>query len=221
MILCKGARMNLVKHIHEKTHADVLTLDIINSVMTDKTPEAKKQIIKRACQKGELIRVKNGIYVVGDEWRKFGVDLFSVANYMVRPSYISLESALSYYNLIPEAVYTTTSVTTKLTSEYESALGIFSFSHLKLEHFNFGFYQQVEKTGPFLNATPLKALMDYIYLHNKNYDSVSAIEEDLRFDWNRFIQYNEFVNKEKIQEFKTRYKSYRMKRVLSNIGKKL
>lgn len=213
--------MNLIKLIHKNIPSDIVSLELINSLLKDKTPEATKQIIKRANQKGELIRIKNGLYVVGEDLRKYGVSLFSMANYMVHPSYISLESALSYYNLIPEAVYTTTSVTTKLSNEYQNDFGIFSFSHLKLEHFNFGFYQEVEKSGPFLIATPLKALLDYIYLRNKNYDSINAIEEDLRFDWQQFLEYGEYVNKGKVLEYKTRYKGYRMMRILNIIGKSL
>lgn len=213
--------MDLIKLIHKNVSSDIVTLELINSILKDKTPEAIKQIIKRANQKGELIRVKNGLYVVGEDLRKYGVSLFSMANYMVHPSYISLESALSYYNLIPEAVYTTTSVTTKLSNEYKNDFGIFSFSHLKLEHFNFGFYQKNEKSGPYLIATPLKALIDYIYLHNKDYDSIKEIEEDLRFDWDQFLEYKDYVNKEKVLEYKTRYKGYRMMNILNKIGKSL
>ena len=58
----------------------------------------------------------------------------------------------------------------------------------------------MESTGAFLIATPLKALLDYIYVHNKNYDSVNAIEEDLRLNWDNFIEYKEYVNKEKLEE---------------------
>jgi len=56
--------MNLISLIHTNIHNDVVTLDLLKSLLANKTAEAQKQIVKRACQKGQLVRVKNGIYIV-------------------------------------------------------------------------------------------------------------------------------------------------------------
>lgn len=213
--------MPKIKQIFEKFKTDVLPLHLINSELDKKSDNAKKSFLKRACQKGELIRVRKGLYLVGSEGRAHHYNSFVIANYMVIPSYVSLESALSFYGLIPEAVYTTTSVTTKVGSEVRTPVGQYSFSYLKTKYFNFGFYQVKDGDHKYLIATPLKALMDYIVLKKKEYKSVEELEEDLRFDFDDFLTYKKFVNKNKINEMLKIYKSYRLQVILKDMRKRL
>ena len=213
--------MNLAKKIYEKFKTDVLPLSLINSTLENKSDNAKKSLLKRACQKGNLIRVRKGLYLIGEDERKSPYNSFVIANYVVGPSYVSLESALSFYGLIPEAVYSTTSVTTKVGSDVKTPVGQYSFSYLKINYFNFGFYQIKDGEHKFLIATPLKALMDYIVLKKKQYKSISEIEEDLRFDFDEFLTYKKFVNKDKVNEMLTVYKSYRLQVILKEMRKRL
>lgn len=213
--------MDIVERISSEIKTSVLPLSLINSVLEDKSEDARKSLLKRACQKGDLIRIRNGLYLVGEKKRKYSFSLFQIANFIVEPSYISLESALSFYNLIPEAVYTTTSVTTKPGFEQKTPVGQFSFSYLKTEYFNFGFYRYDTGGSKFLIATPLKALIDYIVLMKKHYKTVEDLEEDLRFDFDEFKNYKNFVNKEKITEMLEVYKSYRVQVILKDIRKRL
>jgi hypothetical protein len=213
--------MDIVERISSEIKTSVLPLSLINSVLEDKSQDARKSLLKRACQKGDLIRIRNGLYLVGEKKRKYSFSLFQIANFIVEPSYISLESALSFYNLIPEAVYTTTSVATKPGFEQKTPVGQFSFSYLKTEYFNFGFYRYDAGGNKFLIATPLKALVDYIVLMKKNYKTVENLEEDLRFDFDEFKNYQKFVNKEKIDEMLGVYKSYRVQLILKDIRKRL
>ncbi|HSW71384.1 MAG TPA: hypothetical protein VLH77_05335 [Gammaproteobacteria bacterium] len=60
---------------------------------------------------------------------------FELAQYIYGPSYISLESALSFHKLIPETVYTVTSTTVKRSREFQTPLGVYSFLHLPPENF--------------------------------------------------------------------------------------
>lgn len=204
-----------------KIKTDILPLSLINSILENKSDNAKKSFLKRACQKGDLIRIRNGLYLVGEDKRMTRYNAFEIANYMVEPSYVSLESALSFYGLIPEAVYTTTSVTTKVGSEVKTPIGHYSFSYLKTDYFNFGFYQLKDGEHNFLIATPLKALVDYIVLKKKQYKSVDELEEDLRFDFEEFLTYKKFVNLEKINEMLNVYKSYRLQVILKEMRKRL
>ena len=92
--------------------------------------------------------------------------LYIAANRIYSPSYISFESALAYYRLIPEGVYTITSATTLKTNEFSTALGTFSYRHLKPE-LMFG-YRLVDVAGQrFKIAKPEKLLLDYMYLHSE------------------------------------------------------
>jgi hypothetical protein len=213
--------MNVIKQLKQRFKSDLLLGNMIASVLDNKSVDARKSYLKRACQKGDLIRIKNGLYLMGEDNRSHPYTPFQIANHLQGPSYISLESALSHYGLIPEAVYTTTSVTTRPHLEYETPIGHFSFSHLKSDYFNFGFYRAIDGRVKYLIATPLKALMDYIVLRKKNYQSIEDLQQDLRFDFDEFFTNKHFVNREKIDEMLGIYKSYRLQLILKALRKKL
>ncbi|MGI4871814.1 MAG: type IV toxin-antitoxin system AbiEi family antitoxin domain-containing protein [Janthinobacterium lividum] len=114
-------------------------------------------------ERGYLQRVVN-------RWYRFTealVDeplLWWTANRIYQPSYLSLETALSYHGLIPEGVYTLTSVSTRKTQTYATPLGEFSYQRLKPALY-FG-YEVLRPAGrPVLMANLEKALLDYCYLH--------------------------------------------------------
>ncbi|PIK14724.1 hypothetical protein [Halobacteriovorax sp. JY17] len=211
--------MSVLSEVYKKLETNILPLSVINSALSHKTTDARKSLLKRACQKGDLIRVRKGLYLLGEEKELYCSSV--IANYLVDPSYVSLESALSFYGLIPEAVYTTTSVTTKSSSSIKTPVGQYSFSHLKTSYFNFGFYRVRDGEYKYLVATPLKALMDYIVLMKKKYSSVEGLVEDLRFDFDEFLTYKKFVNKEKVNEMLKVYRSYRLQVILKDIRSRL
>ncbi len=89
---------------------------------------------------------------------------FRIANRIYHPAYISMESALEYYHLIPEAVFTTTSLSTNKTIVFDTPAGAYAYSRVKPALF-FG-YQIVERHGfPVKIAEPEKLLLDYLYLN--------------------------------------------------------
>jgi predicted transcriptional regulator of viral defense system len=86
---------------------------------------------------------------------------YFVANKLYQPSYISLEKALSHYGIIPETVYTTTSVTTKIPREFNTPLGIFGYQRIKKDAFT-GYSLKELNGEKALIAEPEKALADYL-----------------------------------------------------------
>lgn len=114
--------------------------------------------IKRNVNSGLFIKLRNKFYVLNDTIPSH----FFVANKLYQPSYISLETALSHYGVIPEIVYTITSVTTKPTREFTTPIGAFSYQRIKQQAYCG--YQSVQLHGStvFL-AEPEKALVDYLY----------------------------------------------------------
>ena len=66
--------------------------------------------LNRAIKKGQLTRVKHGLYCIADYITNKRPHPFELAQFIYGPSYINLESALSYHGLIPEAVHSITSV---------------------------------------------------------------------------------------------------------------
>ena len=123
--------------------------------------------------KGYLIKLRNSWYAFPDTL-KTETDLFFLANRLHRPSYVSLETALRWYNFIPESVFTITSVTTLKPTEYRTPVGHFAYRALKSSFF-FG-YQVSETTPAFLMAYPEKALLDMLYF-SPQLSTVSAFTE--------------------------------------------
>ena len=92
--------------------------------------------------------------------------LHKIANIIHHPSYISLETALSYYNLIPEAVYTTTSITTKKTLEINNEYLDFSYKSIKSDFFWWYKIENIKKNN-YLIADIEKTILDYFYLNKQ------------------------------------------------------
>jgi hypothetical protein len=68
-------------------------------------------LVNRALKDGSLRRLKRGVYVLNSRYRKEPLHPFAVAQSLHPGSYVSFETALSYHGWIPEAVFTTASVT--------------------------------------------------------------------------------------------------------------
>ena len=115
-------------------------------------------------KKGYLEKIRSGFYRLTNRPIQGEEDLFLIANRIYAPSYISLQSALRWYDFIPEGVFTTTSVTTRKTEEFQTPVGNFSYRSLRRDLF-FGY--RLEKRGNFRFkiADPAKALLDFLYLH--------------------------------------------------------
>ncbi|MBV6429678.1 MAG: hypothetical protein KIPDCIKN_04253 [Haliscomenobacter sp.] len=114
-------------------------------------------------KKGYILKLRNTWYTF-PETIKTEADLFLLANRLRKPSYISLETALRYYNWIPESVFSITSVTTLKPVEWHTPVGHFTYRSVQPRLF-FG-YQSLQKQGPFFNiADPEKTLLDLLYFH--------------------------------------------------------
>jgi len=122
------------------------------------SPKTGSVFISRNLKSGLFLKLRNNYYMLKDS----NPPLYSIANKLYQPSYISLESALSYYGIIPEVVYTVTSVTTKPTREFKTPKSVFSYQRIKKSVF--AGYNSVTIEGKIvLLAQPEKALADYLY----------------------------------------------------------
>ena len=136
-----------------------------------------------------IIRVKRNLYVVSSKVHNLEISRELVANHLYRPSYVSFETALAFYGLIPERVYSVRSVCTKLHKKYDTPLGNFEYIKMPENYFSIGIRQEiVENQYAFLIATPTKAICDMIVATpNLRLQSVRAMQnyltEDLRIDF--------------------------------------
>ena len=147
--------------------------------------------VSRWMRSGELQGVVKGIYVTAPELRKRPLSLGILANKIYGPSYVSFEYVLSQAGLIPEAVRTITSATPKRNRNFDTPLGRFSYRHLPLAVYSFGWTRREQSDGSgWLEALPEKALLDWLY-RSGSLRSVSALEarlfEDLRLDLDLFL----------------------------------
>jgi len=134
---------------------------------------------------GKLIRLKKDLYVNNNT----SISKELAANHLYGTSYISLETALAYYGMIPERVYSVRSMTTKRAKNFTTPLGNFEYKTISADYFSIGLRQEiVENQYAFLIATPTKAVCDMIVVTpNLRLQSVKAMQnyliEDLRIDF--------------------------------------
>ena len=105
---------------------------------------------------------------------------FMLANRLYEPSYISLESALAFYHIIPESVLSVTSISSRKSKQFESNWGALYYRSVKPTYM-FGY--EVIETAPnrkYSIARLEKAVLDYLYL-NANISTVDDFD-GLRWD---------------------------------------
>lgn len=138
-----------------------ITHQILTSILSQyKRPNDKIKALK---DKGIIKSVKRGIYIPGENVNIRVPESGLIANHIYGPSYLSMETALSHYGLIPERVYTVTSMTTKASKEFKTSIGLYSYSYLPLPYFAFGIKNVIlHDKQQVLMASPEKALADKI-----------------------------------------------------------
>lgn len=143
-------------------------------------------LVNRALKDGSLLRIKRGLYMLGNAYRREPVHPFAVAQALMPGSYISFETALSYHGWIPEAVFATASVGPgRKTLEYAvPGYGTFSFHPLALNDYQFLASVHYLKVGdrPTLIASPLRALMDLVALRKVTWSGPGWVTEGLRIE---------------------------------------
>ena len=161
--------------------------------------------LTRWVKKGYLLKIKNGIYIFKRDYEKIKGEEIAAAIY--QPSYLSLESALSAYGLIPEIVYSYVSVTGKTNRTFDNKFGHFIYRHLKTELF-WGYREVRTSSGWYLIAEPEKAILDYLYLNLSKINSESDFE-NLRFNEDRLC---ETLNRGKFLQYLQAFEIKKLKR---------
>lgn len=114
-------------------------------------------------RKGEIVRVKKGLYIFGEQHRRAPYCRELLANLIYGPSCISLEYALHYHGLIPERVETVTSVTCGRSRSFDTPVGHFSYRAIPMTAYMIGIDRiELADGRAFLMAIPEKALADRV-----------------------------------------------------------
>jgi len=126
-------------------------------------PNIVRLQLTRWTKSGRVYQLRRGLYAIAPPYQKVKPHPFLIANRMQRASYVSLQSALAYYGLIPDTVHATLSVTAGRPERLKTPLGVFEFRHIKPDLLRG--YRMTDLHGQqALVAMPEKALLDLVYL---------------------------------------------------------
>jgi len=139
--------------------------------------------------KGYLASPKRGVYYLADEY----LDKNKVANKLYYPSYISLDTAMSKYGIIPETVYAITSVTTKATREFSDDNYSYLFNKIKKNA-----YTGYKLDGDVLIADPEKALVDYLYFVSMGQRVFNDRLDLTKIDTKKVLEYAKLFNSKRL-----------------------
>lgn len=144
---------------------------------------------------GSLLRVRKGLYVFGERYRRGPISREQLANLIYGPSYVSLDYALSRCGLIPERVESVTSVTMGENRRFATPFGLFTYRPLSPRRYAPGVRWAGEGGARYLLASPEKALVDKVWADKRFSpagpgDFDAYLFEDLRLDEQRLLSLN-------------------------------
>ena len=166
----------------------IITNDILKSKINDVTNKDTK--ISREIKKGELFKLKNGLYETDEN-----TPGYLLACCLYGPSYLSFDYALSYYGMIPEKVVNYTSATRnkKKKKRFENKFGTFLYRDVPQAVYHLEVKLIVEGNYSYQIATKEKALCDKLYTLSplKNQKELETLLfKDLRIDEEEFKKLN-------------------------------
>jgi predicted transcriptional regulator of viral defense system len=207
----KDKDMNRLTEHFFRAPTGVFTLSDV-AVSIDGTDFSRHGLIKRAMSAGEILNIRRGLYCLAPEFQKKPVSVYSLAQRIYGPSYISMETALSYHGWIPEAVYACTCASFGNSKEFETPLGVFSYKRVPQHTFFLGVERcNEEKGNVFFMASPAKALVDYLYIHQLNWTGIDEPTCSLRIDEDELA----CVTAEELEALLSNYSNGRVKRFLN------
>ena len=130
----------------------------------DVSPLGIRKQLSRWTASGKIYQLRRGLYCLAPPYQKVRPHPFFIANRLQTGSYVSLQSALSYYGMIPEHTPLTTSVAAARPAAYQTPLGQFDYRHVQVGWFQG--YRSLDlgnEQAAFI-ASPEKALLDFVYL---------------------------------------------------------
>jgi hypothetical protein len=177
--------VNFIEEIQKYAEQPITTQILLGILKDFRRPYDK---IDEMVRKGHIVQLKRGLYVPTDLLNIKGPEPFLIANHLYGPSYISLDSSLFHWGMIPERVFETTSVTTRISKTFKTKAGIFSYLHFPLPYYSFGMQKlSLTEKQIILIASPEKSICDKIIstsgiLLRSKKQVVSYLIEELRIE---------------------------------------
>lgn len=201
----------LIEELRDKIPYEILTDTEVKNVLAT-SAHSRYGLIKRAIAEGKLIHLRRGLYAFGKRYQCQSISTFELAQNIYAPSYVSLESALSFHGLIPEGVPTVTSACLKRSREFSTPFGMFSFS--RIPWFNFIGVDRIQSDGSsFLMADPAKALVDYVYIYKKDWIDSNPLLTSLRIEQDDLTQ----ISQDTLHDLLDTYQSKRVQKFIRGL----
>jgi predicted transcriptional regulator of viral defense system len=208
----KDIDMNRLTKIFFRAGAGLFTQSDV-AVSIDGTDFSRHGLIKRAMSAGEILNIRRGLYCLAPEFQKKPISFYSLAQRIYGPSYISMETSLSYHGWIPEAVYACTCASFSNSKEFETPLGVFSYKRVPQHTFFHGVERCSDENGNlFFMASPAKALVEYLYIHQLSWASIDEPASSLRIDEDELA----CITAEELEALLKNYSNGRIKRFLNS-----
>ena len=210
-MMTRGNNMDFRKFKEKVRDMPFFSSDVAEIFST--SPRTLRNQFSRWKKQGLLVELKRGLYILGKGDRQTTLSRQAIAAVIYQPSYISMESALSHYRMIPERVDTVMSVSPKKTMVFRNPEGTFSYRNLQIS-LNFGFIAKKDENGyPYFIAEPEKALLDYLYL---NLGGLDPKDGDL-LDRSLRLQNRSMINKKKLLSYAQRFAVKKLNAILKEL----
>ncbi len=144
--------------IINKSGVKIVSLSDLRKLLDIEKDNTAYKIAEKLIAEKFLLRLKKGVYLSSFN----PPDSFEIANAIYTPSYISLESALNYYGVLPQFPYSVTSVSPKKSKKL--LIDEKEFEYVQVSH---KLYWDFRREGQIVIASPEKALLDMIYIVSK------------------------------------------------------
>jgi len=177
----------------------------------NESPSQIEARLSRWMNEGKILQLRRKRYLLAQEYQRQEASSGYISNFLYRPSYISLRTALEIYGLIPESVKVQEAITTKKTAEWKTPIGTFKYYSIKKKRFwGYRTYPEgknrIPKQQQFLLAEPEKTLLDLFYLMEGEWTAERIYE--MRF------QELDIIKKERLQLFTKRFDSPKVTRAV-------
>ena len=197
--------------IRDRIQAEIFDYQTLTEAM--KGLSSPRDKITDMLRQGAIIRIKKGLYVFGNGYRRYPYSKELLANLIYGPSYVSLDYALAHHGLIPERVEALTSVTVGKSKRFSTPAGLFIYRQIPPRAYEVGVIRvEAENQQAFLIASPEKALADKVVsARGGRIASIAEmgrfLEADLRVDASALRS----LSAERIDDFATRYRSLKLR----------
>ncbi|MGA1868454.1 MAG: type IV toxin-antitoxin system AbiEi family antitoxin domain-containing protein [bacterium] len=181
----------IVELILEKSPVDYITTDLLHMILGG-SKDRLYSIVKRALASKDLVRVRRGLYVLGEKYRRFKISEVILSQRIYSPSYLSFEYALSFHGLIPDIVQRVLSASYYRSQVFETQVGIYEYYHIPLKPFFLGVQRHKNQFGNgFLIAGPERALCDLIYKKKIKWVNISVLVQGYRVEEEELLKFNQ------------------------------